>query len=345
MGGAAAGLVGALGLGSFAGKVAGTADPDTALYVEGGGRPVAVRHGADPEPLRVLDWNVRALMGVGDGQRSDDEALARIAEVVRRERPDVLMLQEVQVDQLLGGGNDDLADLAAALGARDAVLVPNGTRPNGTRKGQAILTFGETRVQDARGLAHADPHGQGVVRELVGAIGWARAAGIPLPDVGPAFHPRTTADAMITTPAGRAVRLLGVHLSGTGSPGTTGGTPGSRASQRDQLLPLVDTVDAWQGATILAGDFNVRSGTPFGDYEASVLGQAGLHDAFTQHGIAPADRTARASFQGADGRSRAPIDRVYTSRDARVVGVEVLRDEAARSASDHLPVLADIEVG
>jgi endonuclease/exonuclease/phosphatase family metal-dependent hydrolase len=341
IGGAAAGFAGALAIGTLAGKVDGSSDPSTHAFVASDAAPLEASADAPPEHLKVLDWNVHALLGpTEDLPRQNDAAVSNIAKVVRREQPDVLVLQEVQIDSWSRGGLNDLDVLATRLGATDAVLVPNGTRPDGTQKGQAVLTFGQTRVQDARGLAHADPSGDGIWRQLVGAAGWARETGYPMFDIGPAFHPRTTADVMLSTPAGRGVRLIDAHLSGTGGE-ATGGSPHSTERMQEQLVPLADTIDAWQGPTLLAGDFNVRGGTRFSDYEAHVLGEHGLRSAQSQVGIADDDPALR-SFSSSN--TRANLDRIYSSDDVRVTSLRVLRGDAAHGGSDHLPTVADVVI-
>jgi endonuclease/exonuclease/phosphatase family metal-dependent hydrolase len=63
--------------------------------------------------LRVVAYNVRMAFGL-DGRFS----VARAAAVIRAERPDVVLLSEVDRGWLLNGGHDDLRPLARALGMR-----------------------------------------------------------------------------------------------------------------------------------------------------------------------------------------------------------------------------------
>jgi endonuclease/exonuclease/phosphatase family metal-dependent hydrolase len=341
-GGLALGFVGAVTIGNLAQKWFGSGSSSTGDYVDPTPAPLAASAGssAGSEHLRVMSWNVRELIGVDGEVRTDDAALADIKAEVAREHPDVMLLQEVRDDAWFSRGHDNLQELADALGATSAVLVGNGTRPNGSQKGQAILTFGDTTVQDARGLHHMDPSGSGLVHDLAGSIGWAHAAGWPLPDTGVNLHPRTTADAMITTPAGTAVRVLDVHLSGTGGP-ATGGTPDSTEAQQDQLVPVAATIPAWQGPTLLAGDFNVEGGTEFSRYEASVLGKVGMHEAFGQVGLTPGDVQTR-SFPANDPSRN--IDRLYTSSDVHVTAARIASDTHAAHGSDHRPLIADVTI-
>lgn len=340
IGGAAAGFVGATLIGSALSSRLGSGRSNTTAHVGDG---AAVSHVVEdgPEQVRVMSWNVRALDG-HDGNASTERALADIAETIEREQPDVLLLQEIGRGSWLGGDGDDLAAVAERLGATSAVLVPNGTFPNGQQKGQAVLTFGDAKVQDARGIRHLDPHGSGLLREFAATIGFARDSGVPLmPDFGPGHHPRTSADVMVTTAAGTAVRLLNVHLSGTGGP-ATGGTPDSTEAMEQQLVPLAATIDAWDGPTLMAGDFNVNGDTEFQRFEAGVLRRAGMRDAFAQVGLEPGE-AATLSYPSTEAVRN--IDRMYSSGELDVRRVRVLRDHTTQVASDHLPLVADIVVG
>ncbi|MFC8846253.1 MULTISPECIES: endonuclease/exonuclease/phosphatase family protein [unclassified Micromonospora] len=74
------------------------------------GVPTPLRPGTPPAGVRVVAYNIR--MGYGLDGRFDPGGLAR---VVARERPDVVVLGEVDRGWLLNGGHDTLALLAARL--------------------------------------------------------------------------------------------------------------------------------------------------------------------------------------------------------------------------------------
>ena len=198
----------------------------------------------------------------------------------------------------------------------------------------AVMTFHGIRVTNARSFVHEDPYGNGLSRRVRGAVNDIRKAVSdlrhkPAADVAtPPLDVRDTLDTMLHTPAGNDIRMLTGHY-------------GSRTRRFDHpanaLYPVAAAVSAWNGATILAGDFNVRSATGDGSRERSVLSGAGLTDAFVAAGYAP----------GAEERASIPespvdIDRIYTSRHARVASVSVVRD--AGNASDHYPVIADLQL-
>jgi endonuclease/exonuclease/phosphatase family metal-dependent hydrolase len=304
------------------------------------GAGTSPRRGEAGEQLRVLNWNVRELIGNDGIVRTDDDGLDAIVEVVAREHPDVLVLQEVSQGSVLSEMSDNLDELVRRTGATDAVLVPNGMRASGKAKGQAVLTFGDARIQDARGLRHEDPLGDGVGRRVLAGASPLRMIGVRLPDSLPdTYMPRTSADVLVTTAGGTDVRVLNEHLSGTSS--GIGGSPNSTRSQEDQLGPVADSVAAWAGPTLLLGDFNVTSGTQFHEFERRLLEGVGLHDTFDEAGVAATDLELR-TFPAV--RPDHNIDRAYASREFTATSVRALQDEVARRGSDHVPVLVEARI-
>lgn len=339
--GATLGAVAAMGVSAASGIVSGRTSASTSAYVRDvPGASSTPRTGALGERVRVLDWNVHQLTG-HDNVGFDDQALAALATTVERERPDVLVLQEVSEGAAEAGGGNQLDLLAARLGATDAVLVPNGIRPDGGRKGNAVLTFGDAAIQDARGLRMPDPNGSGLLRRIQPALGILEHFGIDVPArFEGGYFPRTPGDVIVTTAGGTDLRVLDVHLSGTGI--GSGGTPGSTAAQERQLVPLAATIDAWKGRTILTGDFNVRGGTTEHDFEERTLEDVGLADVATTLGIAPGSPELHS--WPSTGPAYKGIDRMYVSDGLRPVTVNVLGDADAVRASDHLPVVTELEI-
>lgn len=341
-GGAAGALLGlgaAFGVARLGEVVTGRGAPDsTAFVTDVPGADTHARRGEAGERLRVVNWNVRDLIGPDGHVRTDSDAVDAIAEVIERERPDVLVLQELGQGSPSGAMVDGLTELARRLGASDAVLVPNGYRAGGGTKGGAVLTFGDAQVQDARGIRHPDARGDGILRRISGIRDLLAGAGF-----GPArdakeggYFPRTTADVLVTTAGGTDVRVLGVHLSGNGT--GIGGTKDSAGHER-QLGAIAGTLDAWDGPTLLLGDFNVRSGSPTHEWERQRLATSGLEDAFTALGI---DHEGAPTFPSRN--PRAQIDRIYASPQLAPVTAHVADDETARAGSDHLPLVAEFEL-
>ena len=100
------------------------------------------------------------------------------------------------------------------------------------------------------------------------------------------------------------------------------------AERREQLARLVTIVQRDAALpTILAGDFNIaRAGAKEWRAHAAVLGKC----------------DALATFP-----SFAPVlqlDRIFAAHDATIVEIAVHRSRKARFASDHLPLLATIEL-
>lgn len=342
LGGGVLGAVAAMGVSAVAGFVSGRSSSSTQAHVAPvPGATSTPRTGQLGERVRVMDWNVHQLTGHED-VGFDDAAVDALVATVRREQPDVLILQEISQGASEAGGRDELAILAERLGASGAVLVPNGIRPDGGRKGNAVLTFGDAEVQDARGLRIPDPNGSGILHRSKSLVGLLRYVGVDVPPSlqGPGYFPRTPGDVIVTTAGGTDMRVLDVHLSGTGL--GSGGTPGSTAAQKRQLAPLAATVDAWQGRTILTGDFNVRGGTTEHEFEVATLGGAGLRDAATALGIRPG--SSELHTWPAQNPAYKGIDRTYVSDGLTPERLRVLGDAQAIRASDHLPVVTDVVV-
>jgi endonuclease/exonuclease/phosphatase family metal-dependent hydrolase len=291
-----------------------------------------------PERLRVLALNLHDGTGTAGEARTSGELWAAIAALVQREHPDVLLLQEVSRLSPVNGFLDNVAELQARLQPSALVFAPGGVRAIGTAKGTAVLAFGGARIEVARYLRVADVNGEGTTRRLRSLVGTYREWRHQPDPADPAwsgYHPRNATDALIVTARGHRVRALSTHLSG----GVHGyGDDAHTRSQDAQLVPLAAAIggaNAAPYATILGGDFNIRSDRPEGAREAEVLAGAGLRDAFTQVGLAPGARE-RVSF----GRG-SRIDRIYTSPGATVDAVRVLRAPGDQ-VSDHCAVVADL---
>jgi len=128
-------------------------------------------------------------------------------------------------------------------------------------------------------------------------------------------EPRGAIDATIGRDA-RELRVIATHL-------------GLRASERSaQLSRLLDLVKAApELPTVLAGDFNMTRGRAR-ELRAHAA-HLGKHDALaTFPSIAPV----------------LPLDRIFALHGASIVDVAVHRSRRARVASDHLPLVATVEL-
>ncbi len=333
LGGVVAGLVGAAGIGA---AIRGHRD-----HVE----PESVRTGAvastkvvAPERVKVMTYNVHGGMG-GPGEfGTNDGELDELAEVIRRERPDVLLLQEVDRFATRSDHADVLAELADRLGADSAVSGSAMTTVLGRDQDVAVLTFNGFEVEDARNIVHADPRGGGFP---VRTKAWLRDARAAIGHVlgqdwqgGRGYEVRNTIDALVRTPAGNAVRVLSGHYE----------WPTDEVDhQRRQVADVAGALDAWDGATIWGADFNVQRTSDYGEREQRIMGRAGLRDAFEaaddEHRVPVPQRVTSPEYTVHPGGG---IDRIYASDHARVLDARVVR--SAGDASDHLPVVAELEL-
>lgn len=339
------GLVGAGAvIGGVIGGVAGaTVGAGLVSFVAGGIRqPGSVAGGLPgsttpvaPERLRVMTWNIHGGMGGPGKFLSSSEELDHLADEIRRQDPDVVLLQEVDLSAPRSGYRDTLSELAERLKPTSAVSGSGATFVTGRSQHVAIMTFHGVRVTNARSLVHEDPYGNGISRRVRGAVNDIRKAVSdlrhkPAPAMKtPPLEVRDTLDTMIHTPAGNDVRLLTGHY---GSRTVTFDHPANA------LYPVAAAVGGWAGATILGADFNVRSATEDGSRERSVLGAAGLIDAFAAAGVAPGSAARHSVVPAGD----VDIDRIYASSHMQVASVKVARD--AKDASDHFPVIADLQI-
>lgn len=329
--------------GALAGAVAGAATLATVRGVgehrrpQGGGR-VAPVNVVEPERVKVMTWNVHGGMGGPREFWSSEAELDELAQVIRRERPDVLLLQEVDRFAARSNHVDVLRELHERLGPESAVGATATTSLVGRDQEVALLTFHGFEVEDARNIVHPDERGGGFgvrigswVRDARTAVGkvvgrdWSQ---------GRDHMVRNSMDAIVRTPAGTAVRVLNGHYQWP--------TPGTDHQER-QVGVLAGAVDAWDGPTIWGGDFNVRNRSAHGERERRFLAEAGLVDAFEA-----VDETRRLPHQQ---RSTSPverthpdggIDRIYASGHARALDARVVHE--AGVASDHLPVVAEYEL-
>ncbi|HET9657834.1 MAG TPA: endonuclease/exonuclease/phosphatase family protein [Kineosporiaceae bacterium] len=264
--------------------------------------------GAAGSPVRVVSWNVH-------GWRDDPTAVRR---GLRALRPDVVCLQEVYRGPgpwpWGTGTRHGLARLASDCGLE---FVAGGLRAGGN----AVLVGGRVRVRRRRALRLATPlFGPGPVWPAIGGrqvpaprIGEGR--GVVLVELGEPGRLLVACTHLDLEPdlrlqqAQEVVRLL--RAWGAGSTGT--GTP-------DQ--PPVPA--------LVAADLNELPGGP----AWAALGEL----------LADPDPSGAETYSAQDPHQR--IDAVLVGGPARVTGYRVggIDPGDARRASDHLPVVAELEL-
>ncbi|SCF30727.1 endonuclease/exonuclease/phosphatase family protein [Micromonospora chokoriensis] len=167
--------------------------------------PVAGNRDGPPERLTVVAYNIR--MGFGLDGRFD---LTGLTEVVQRQRPDVVLLSEVDRAWLLNGGHDTLDVMAERLGmpyvfgpAADSVW------------GDAVLS--RWPMDDARSLplpAVGAPTGAQALGVTLDLSDGVRVAVVsthlqPPPGKGPVVQARAVTDFAIRYAAGRPLVVAG----------------------------------------------------------------------------------------------------------------------------------------
>lgn len=298
------------------------------------------------EGIRVLTFNIHGGQG-GPGERKPStRTLDAIAETIRREHPDVVLLQEVDDTTARSLFRDEFNELARRLSPDGAAWADPTRQITGRGQGVAVMTFNGFTVDNARDIHAPDPWGDGFLRRTAGTIGsvWnaldRKLTFVDLPDLtGPwsGFMPRNAIDTVVRTPAGNTVRVLSTHLSGFTD------RPAPSTSQAVQLPPITSAINAWSGPTILGGDFNVRASSQYGKYERAELERVGMHDAFSEVGIAPNDQrrdsmVPKEALSGGTARTAA-IDHIYASSQLRAKKAYVV--DMDPRVSDHRPVVTD----
>ena len=204
----------------------------------------APRSGRPPTPLRVVVYNIHA----GKDATGVDN-LDRLAAFVRDERPDVLLLQEVDVRTTRSGGVDQPARLVADVGG--FVAFGKTLDYQGGQYGIAVWSRFPVRAHALRHLPIDPPQ--------------ARAGG--------STEPRGALLAEIDAPGGR-LTVVNTHLDASADD----------TYRRQEMAVLARVVDSLGQAghrrVLVGGDFNA---TP----ESAVVGmarEAGWRDAWTACG-------------------------------------------------------------
>lgn len=243
--------------------------------------------------LRLMTYNVHG--GVGVDRRLD---LDRIAAVIRRERPDVVALQELDVGRMRSGGVDQARYIADHLEMSSHFNA--AFRVEEEEYGDALLSPLPMR------LVHAGP--------------------LPKPAGVPRLERRGAQWVELALPGGGVLQAINTHL---------GLVPLEQRGQVDALLG-----PDWcghprfaEGPSILLGDFNATS-----RYAAYRKLAARMTDAQSVLKAEPV-RTFPARLP------MLRIDHVFTTGAAKAVDAWAPNNSLARAASDHLPLVVDVELG
>ena len=273
------------------------------------------------ETLRVMEFNVHGGMGAPGKFFATPAKLDLLAETIKQERPDIVLLQELDNWAVRSNFVDTLTALAKRLRPTGAVMTAAIDKVNGRREGTGVMTFNGATITDARGLRIGDALGDNSGRRFrATADAWAALLGTKvgrtwLPFGGmKEYQPRVATDAMVRTVGGNSIRVLSGHFS----PPQHGIDEPKR-----QVDPVVATIGTWPGPTIFGADFNIRDGSPEFAREHEVFASVGMAES-TAGAPSNSDRVyASAHFSAADPR-------------------KLVQPEGSVRASDHYPVVVDL---
>jgi endonuclease/exonuclease/phosphatase family metal-dependent hydrolase len=259
--------------------------------------------------LRVVTWNVHGCVGT-DGRFLPE----RTADALRALAPDVAMLQEVGDNRGVHPPIDQATALAGALGLHCAIGITMPREPFGY--GNCTLSRWPILDSSTVDLSYPTREPRACLRAVVG-------------------HDElrlTTLNVHLGLGASERRYQLGRILE------TLLADYAAEQVRHHRQFPWlwrwrkvdVDKLATLPEPLVLAGDFNDFPPGPVTRTLANRLRDAG------------ARTPRRATFP-----SRRPLlrlDRVYTSRAVGITAVEVARSPLLRVASDHLPIVVDVEV-
>jgi len=259
--------------------------------------------------VRVVSWNVHGCVGT-DGKFTPE----RTAEALAALAPDVALLQEVGDNRGIHPPIDQATTLAAALGLHCAIGITMPREPYGY--GNCTLSRWPILDSSTVDLSYVGREPRACLRAVVG-------------------HDElrvTTLNVHLGLGASERRYQLGRILE------TLLADYAEEQVRHHRQLPWlwrwrkvdVDKLAALQEPLVLAGDFNDFPPGPVTRTLANRLHDVGARIA------------GRATFP-----SRRPLlrlDRVYTSRAVDIARCSVARTPLVRAASDHLPLVVDVEV-
>lgn len=242
-------------------------------------------------PLRLMTYNVHRCLGM-DGKLSPE----RTARVIARHNPDVVALQELDVNRARTGGVDQAKQIARLL-EMDYHFHP-AIHLEEERYGDAILSRLPMRL--------------------------VRTGALPRMPGKSWFEPRGALWVEIDY-HGSNIQILNTHLSLS--------APERRLQVNTLLGPQWLGNPNCRGPRILCGDFNAGPRSPVCRRLQTVLRDVQLE--LEQHSV-------RATFFGRMPQLR--IDHIFISTALTATAVEVPRSELVRLTSDHLPLIAELQL-
>ncbi|MBV9080931.1 MAG: endonuclease/exonuclease/phosphatase family protein [Elusimicrobia bacterium] len=288
--------------------------------------------------LRVMTYNLHSCKG-RDGRIRPD----RIAEVINREHPDVVALEEIRVGRVepekvdkpkAEGGGVEPGPVGEPPLPPPTVIQPK--TPSTTQIGTPKDASQEPFIDQPRAIAEATGMGYvfyPLVRQHKQDFGIAllsrypfrlvRAENLPLIRTTFFSEQRGALWAEVTVD-GLEIQVVGTHL-------------GLSATERTKQVDVL-TGPNWLGSEKMKGPFVL-----LGDFNSSEHQTAykRLAEAAKDASLAvPGQKELVSTFPSGFPVSR--IDHVFIPKTARATFVEVPRNALTRVASDHLPVVVDV---
>jgi endonuclease/exonuclease/phosphatase family metal-dependent hydrolase len=231
-----------------------------------------------------MTYNIH--VGVGMDKKLD---LQRIADVIKKEKPDLVGLQEVDRGVRRTEGRDEIVELAGLTGMQYAFA--HNLDYQGGQYGVAVLSRFPIRQIDHRKYQNRrEAERRGMIRVEVDAGG------------------------------GKMINFVTTHLDYQFDDG--------RLFETEQMLKFVENV---KGPLIVVGDFN---GEPSGNPYKLML--AGFEDAWVR---------GRAKDAGLSYPADKPVKRIDYIFTRRVDKIRTKKAWIVNTlASDHIPVVADLEL-
>lgn len=271
--------------------------------------------------LKVMTYNIKHGKGNDDctdatpvgGDVPLEECavdLGRTADVIRAQDPDIVALQEVDRFWARSGGTDQPQELADMLGME--------------------VCYGANLSHEADN--HADePHEYGVAILSAFPIDSCENTFLPTPE---GWEQRGLLEARVTVDGVGEVAVLDTHLQA----GREGEQEEAVMQRTEQAVAVADRVAEIDVPIVLMGDFNANAE----DAELGSLFDAGLglQDAWAVGGDGSDGNTIPVDA-AADPENR--IDFIFASRAWSVLNATVIIDDDTRIASDHYPVVAELQ--
>lgn len=272
------------------------------------------------EMLRVMTYNIHH--GAGNDETEEPASredggpaaevavdLQRIADVMLAEYPTIVALQEVDRFWARSGGVDQPEELARLM----AMNVCYGAN-----------------------LVHGSDEGGGIDHEYGVATftTWPilHCQNYPLPTSNE-WEPRGMLDTRIEVTGVGEVAILNTHLQSNAN-GDHQEACRQRRQQAEMIARHIESIDV---PVILMGDFNAA--VESGDVDVLADGRAGLQEAW---GLAGAGQGSTVPAHP-DRDPVVRIDLIFASAEFRVASAAVVDNHTSRMASDHFPVIVDLQ--